>query len=95
MSCFHFQNIKFPSPVIVIEGGQYQIYINGAHLLTKKMKTISNAIESLFQSYFVFALEYPKTLTKSLLFLERYVFQHQVKIPATVASWAKRLNFAE
>lgn len=89
------EKIKFPSPVIVLEGGQYQIYINGAHLLTKKMKTISNAIETLFQSYFVFNLEYPKKLTKSLLFLEIYVFHHKVKIPPTVASWAKRLNFAE
>ena len=59
--------------------------------LTKTTK-FKSEIESLFQSYWIFALEYPKQIQKILLFLEKHLFKMQCKVPATIGTWAKKLD---
>lgn len=86
------ENIKSPAPVLTCEGGEYQLHINGAPLLATKSSKFTNALEALFQSYWVFSLEYPKEIEKTLLFLESYIFQHNTKLPACVSTWAKKIG---
>ena len=87
-----FQNIKSPAPVLNCEGGEYQLHINGVTILITKALTFANALEAFFQSYWVFSLEYPKQIEKTLLFLEAYIFQHKCKLPASVCTWAKKIG---
>ena len=88
-----FQNVTHPSPVLVGEEDGFQLYINGDPIFLSKMTKFSSSCEALFQSYWVFALEYPKQMQKTLLFLEKYIFKSTTcTVPATVASWAKKLN---
>ena len=47
---------------------------------------ISFALSAVFSLFYVFGVEYPKGLKKTMLFLERYVFKMNLKeaVPITV-----------
>lgn len=87
-----FQSIKSPAPVLTCEGSEYQLYINGVAILATKTSKFTNALEALFQAYWVFSLEYPKQIEKTLLFLESYIFRHKSKLPACVSTWATKIG---
>jgi len=88
-----FQDMKHPIPVLVTDDDGFQLYINGNPILLSKIRKFSSSCEALFQSYWVFALEYPKQLQNTMLFLEKFIFKNTTcSVPATVATWAKKLN---
>ncbi|XP_064110321.1 uncharacterized protein LOC135218105 [Macrobrachium nipponense] len=86
------EDIKSPAPVLTFQGGDYQLHINGSSVFSRKNSKFTNAFESMFQSYFVFSLEYPKPIEKTLLFLESYIFQHNCKLPSCVCTWAEKIG---
>lgn len=86
------ESIKSPAPVLTCEGSEYQLYINGVAILATKTSKFTNALEALFQAYWVFSLEYPKQIEKTLLFLESYIFRHKSKLPACVSTWATKIG---
>lgn len=92
MAVSFFQNIISQAPVLTCDEGEYQLYINGMPLLLTKASKFTNALEALFQSYWVFALDYPREIKKTLLFLESHIFQHDCKLPASVWKWIRKLG---
>jgi len=79
------------TPTVVI--AEKDIFATSSHVvldrctITRDKVDISSAVACMMASYFVYGIAYPRKLTCSLLFLERYICQLPTagKLPARVS----------
>lgn len=83
------------TPVITTDSkGHYLVVMDQVHLLQKAEVNFVLALEAWFSAFWVFSVEYPKDLFKTLMFCEN-ILGGVSKVPAAVTMWVKRLNRAE
>jgi hypothetical protein len=86
------------TPVITSdESGEYIVIMDGVPLLQKPEPMFQHALEAWLAAFWVYSIEYPTQLTKTLIFCERTLLggvldPYQSKVPTAVTVWSSRLK---